>query len=356
MPLPLSLGCWGTEEGIVGPVRVVLAFLFSSSQPHLVCPPCSFLPLPFSCVSLSSFLIKTLNPISFHIDHGSRVVFANSFYVPSASLFNLFYCLVSLKIALQVKDCPVVQTWTMPCQVQIQFCLSPAPSHRQNRETPRASWSTVKLKSIKLCIKFAFLPRGLGLSHGTVPLGSWDLVSLEWHDWIWSIAKKRSQWQSICQQYRLKRLAFQKREALNPRNKAFTKTLSSRAWSFISLTYGNWNRGKHLCFVSWSILMATDSAPWRGAEASCLWCALWLLGRSLSFLLPTGDGVRCSFSGPSDGFPSTTQQTNQTPKSSTVAGLLEAAVEKHLFVGSPTNWSGWPMQWSEKGADLVECV
>lgn len=129
MPLPLTLGCWGTDEGIVGPVRVVLPFPFHSSQPHLICLPCSFLPLPFSCLSLSSFLIKTLNPISFHIDHGTTVVFANSFYVPSASLFNPFYCLVSLEVALQVKDCPVVQTCMMPCQVQIPFCLSPAHGH-----------------------------------------------------------------------------------------------------------------------------------------------------------------------------------------------------------------------------------
>lgn len=64
-------------------------------------------------------------------------------------------------------------------------------------------------------------------------------------------------------------------------------------------------------------------------------------------LLPTGDGVRCSFSGQADGFPLTTQQTNQTPKSGTVAGLLEAAVGKHLFVGSPINQREWPTQGNE---------
>lgn len=77
-----------------------------------------------------------------------------------------------------------------------------------------------------------------------------------------------------------------------------------------------------------SLLMAMDFVSWRGGEASCLQRASWLLGRSLSLLLPTKDGVRCSFSGQADGFPLTTQQTDQTPKNGTVAGLLEVAVGK----------------------------
>lgn len=199
------------------------------------------------------------------------------------------------------------------------------------------------------------MPRRLGLSNGPATLASCDLVCQEWHDWTWSIAKKRSQQQSVRQQYRLKRLAFHKKEALNPRNKSFIEILSSRAWSFMSLSNGNRSQGKHPRLVGWSLLIAMDFVPWQGGEASCLWHALWLLGRSLSFLLPTGDEVRCSFSGPSDGFPFRTQHTNQTPKSSMVTALLEADVGKHLFVVSPTNWSEWPVQCSEEEADLVGC-
>lgn len=83
-------------------------------------------------------------------------------------------------------------------------------------------------------------------------------------------------------------------------------------------------------------------------------CALWLLGRSLSFLLPDRNRVRCSFSGSSDGHPFTTQQSNQIPKSSAVAELLEAAAGEHV-VALSTNWSGL-CDAGRKGTDLVGCV
>lgn len=150
-PIPLS-------PGKQKKVQWDLSGLYSlspSSQPHLICPLCSFLPLPFLCLFLSSLLIKTSNPISFHIDHGTTVVFANSFYVPPASLINPFYCLVSLEIA-SGQGLPHGSDRHDALPSADPVLPGPCTLPQQSREILRASRSPVMLKSSKLCVEFAF--------------------------------------------------------------------------------------------------------------------------------------------------------------------------------------------------------
>lgn len=152
--------------------------------------------------------------------------------MPQLSYLQIIFCpfcflvpfiafIVSLEIALQVKDCPTVQSCAMPCEALLQFCLATA----DNRN-------------------------------------------------FTCITTVQSSWAPVC---RLK----------SP-------------------------TGNGLCYLA---------GQWSKLFAACLVTA-W----QEPFLPAARIGVRCSFPGPSDGHPFTTQQSNQTPKSSAAAEFLEAAV------------------------------
>lgn len=134
MSLSLYLACWGTEEGVIGPARVSFPFSFaclsvSSHQPSLFFPALVLIiPLPYL------FLIKILNPISFHTDHATTVIFANSFFAPSASLFLLLPLLSLLRSLFRSRTAPRFRA--VQCLAK---CCSSSAWPQQTIATSRAS-------------------------------------------------------------------------------------------------------------------------------------------------------------------------------------------------------------------------